>query len=1347
MPVFHFILLLIAMIIMPGNMGAQNNCNAPIPLLNYGITTEGAIISWLQQGQADSFEVSYRAVPESFPDSAQFRGVPQSPFTLTGLNSGTLYEYRIRAICQGVYSEWSSARRFITHLSNPSSCQLNLELGDNNCHTTGNTFRINIDDFPGKVVGQDIFIKEVRAIVAHPWPADLTITLKNAHNSSITLSSDNGIGQNNYGDPNSENCTEVTIFSDAACFSIEEGSPPFIGTYRPEEPLSHLYDGSPANGTWELYICDKAPGDIGELKYFEIVFEELSCQIPIVEGITEITDQSFNIQLQSAPNCDSITIEIGVEGFIPSLISGQPNSSSSFHVLNCDSLKQIITGLSAGTNYEMYMATYCDGSLSAVSCPIAVTTLCGEANITSDFSADSLCTQNCTATCELTGFWKNQPQSSLNWLVIEGSTPTLNTGPSSAPSGDGKYLYFETSGLQCEGGKAVLESGCLEIKSTGGECDMSFQYHMWGVHINKLELLISIDGGFSWDTLWVQNGELANGWKIANIDLTEFDGSIGHFRFVAHSGDGPLGNIGLSDIILYHSEMVEPSEWIYFVDQDGDGFGVSGTGQFFCTNSPPDGFADQGGDCNDNDPNINPAVTEIPCNLIDENCNGLEDDQPMDNPMRDSLIQKNNESCNGLRDGSLEISISGGVPPYSVLWNSGDTSLHITALSPGVYFATITDSTGCKFRTSFYEIISENSMDFVFTEVIRPTCSSTSDGAINLTTGGGNPPFSYQWNNGDTTKDIAGLPTGHYRVTVHDANGCEFESPSFHLRALNPFNIQLLEKIEPQCTGGNNGKISIQPQGGTAPFEYFWSNSESADSINDQIGSGWYSVTVTDSAGCSVVRDSIFLGEPAELAVDFTSVVPPLCPGRATAEILTEISGGTFPYSVFWQNGNSTYTTKDLLRVPAGDYQLEVTDFNGCILNRTIELAEPPLFNTTIDSLKNVSCGFREDGHLEITLSGGWPSYQIFWNSGEVNTSQLSGLQAGNYQFTATDQAGCKYSSDQIEIINEENPIEVEIEVVQEIECHGDNNAVLRASTSSDRAPYLFQWSNRPPKLNSDPNDTIRNLSPNNYSVSVRDNTSCIGVATPVLIKDPPTLIIAGIDRITPSCHDSKDGVLIPEIFGGNPPLNYQWSHGDSVAVAMDLSAGNYNLTVVDENGCQNSRNNINLDAPPPLNLVFTLEMETDEDEDGSAAVGISGGIPPYTVIWDDEVSLDNDTMAVNLSAGKYDFTVIDSNNCRVDTFFIIERINPVREFNQGHLSIYPNPAKNQVLVTFIHSGRIEIQSLSLIDNLGRFHRPSFTYNTQNQLWIDLNKISNGHYQLLVQTRVNIFSSALQVVK
>lgn len=217
-----------------------------------------------------------------------------------------------------------------------------------------------------------------------------------------------------------------------------------------------------------------------------------------------------------------------------------------------------------------------------------------------------------------------------------------------------------------------------------------------------------------------------------------------------------------------------------------------------------------------------------------------------------SPIQVTDASCAG-NDGSIDMLIIGGTPPYTFLWSDGQTTEDASGLAPGNYMLSVTDSNNCTF-VSFSVTINAApgsvNLSSTFTDV---SCNGAADGAIDITVTGGTPPITYLWSNGATTEDISGLSGGTYTVTISDSQGCG-NSTSVTISEATALSASGTSTDE-TTVGANDGTITVGTViGGTPPYSISWSNGQTTFSISN-LAPGMYTGVITDSVGCVFTVD------------------------------------------------------------------------------------------------------------------------------------------------------------------------------------------------------------------------------------------------------------------------------------------------------------------------------------------------------------------------------------------------------------------------------------------------------------------------------------------------------------
>ncbi len=295
-------------------------------------------------------------------------------------------------------------------------------------------------------------------------------------------------------------------------------------------------------------------------------------------------------------------------------------------------------------------------------------------------------------------------------------------------------------------------------------------------------------------------------------------------------------------------------------------------------------------------------------------------------------------SCYDACDGSIALNVSGGTPPYSYAWSNGGTSPYLSWLCAGVYSFTISDADGT-ILTDSYEIYEPNII------LINPIVSEyngfnissagAADGYISLYVTGGVLPYSYSWNNGETTSENTGLQAGTYTVTITDGNGC-IEIAEITLNEPGSLSLSfIIDNVT--CFGGNDGSISIQVIGGSAPYSYIWSNGASSSVINELLA-GIYYLTVEDSNGASIT-EILVAHQPAAININLSSTG--VYSGDSDGTVSSSVSGGVTPYTYIWSNGE---TSAHLSGLEEGSYCLSISDANSCEAEACIDV---PLITPT----------------------------------------------------------------------------------------------------------------------------------------------------------------------------------------------------------------------------------------------------------------------------------------------------------------------------------------------------------------------------------------------------------------
>ncbi len=354
-----------------------------------------------------------------------------------------------------------------------------------------------------------------------------------------------------------------------------------------------------------------------------------------------------------------------------------------------------------------------------------------------------------------------------------------------------------------------------------------------------------------------------------------------------------------------------------------------------------------------------------------------------------------NPTCFGAANGSINLSVEGGVEPYSYLWSNGATTQDLSTLAGGSYKVTVSDSLGC-LKEAVYQLT--NPSISVTGQTVRPSCGQA-NGQIDITVAGGAEPHNYLWSNGSNSQDVAGLATGLYNVVVTDANACTSRT-GFFLAENNTLKISFV--VTPtSCVENSSGAINITVTGGTAPYSYLWMNGSTTEDLTG-LSAGLQRVTVTDAGGCTAIA-IINVFKQAFLVP--SQVTSPTCSGAANGAISLN-PNGVPPYTYAWSTGA---TTSSISNLSSGLYTVTVTDNTGCSQVLNYFIADPVI--NAFTTVTNPNCGAEGDFAINLSVNGGVAPYSYSWSNG-ATSEDISGLTSGTYHVTIADANGCAKSID-----------------------------------------------------------------------------------------------------------------------------------------------------------------------------------------------------------------------------------------------------------------------------------------------------------------------------------------------
>ncbi len=593
--------------------------------------------------------------------------------------------------------------------------------------------------------------------------------------------------------------------------------------------------------------------------------------------------------------------------------------------------------------------------------------------------------------------------------------------------------------------------------------------------------------------------------------------------------------------------------------------------------------------------------------------------------------------CTGQDDGSIDLFVQGGTPPYSYLWSNDSTTQDLTDLSPGVYAVTITDANGCTLSDSA-EILEPNPLSATITSITNVSCNGGSDGGFTVNVTGGTSPYGYFWNNGvDGSVDASpdDLPPGTYTLVVTDANGCSITLPAGTINEPAPVQLTIVDVGMVSCNGEGDGFIDLEVSGGTPGYTYLWEGGQTVQDL-DFLTAGTYSVTVTDANGCTA-DTSVQVMEPDAIDIQLVGSDSVLCISDLSGNLDIEVTGGNPPFEYLWSTGD---TTEDLMDVGSGTYSVTVTDLSLCTQSDTFTIVATEQLTVSLDTVIHVPCADDSTGAISITVEEGTMPFDFAWSTGDT-TEDVSNLPPGTYTVTVTDANTCEVTLSAT--VDGPDPLLIQLDTFGTIACAGDATGFLDVSVSGGTSPYSYSWNT------GDTTQDLSNLPSGTYTLDVTDANGC--TATFQQFLSAPDSLNASVFGLTPiGCADEPTGAIEVSVTGGVAPYTYLWSNDSTTQDLTDLAAGLYSLTVTDANGCTDT---LSATVPDPDPLVAGVDTLISPacfgDSTGAINISALGGTGAYSFQWNDGSTEEDRT---GLPAGMYSVTVTDENQCS-DTLMV----------------------------------------------------------------------------------------------
>ncbi|MDX1911580.1 MAG: choice-of-anchor L domain-containing protein [Saprospiraceae bacterium] len=392
-----------------------------------------------------------------------------------------------------------------------------------------------------------------------------------------------------------------------------------------------------------------------------------------------------------------------------------------------------------------------------------------------------------------------------------------------------------------------------------------------------------------------------------------------------------------------------------------------------------------------------------------------------------------------------------------------------------------------------------------------------------------------------------------------------------------------------------------------------------------------YSVTATDSYGCTVTEDiAISIGE---LAAGVSVLQPIACFGEKGSLQVNAPGNSTY----LWSTGQTSAVIDNL---SPGTYTVTVTSVGAsCSATASVTLTQPDELTLTA-SPNEVTCFGLVTGTAAVYPSGGVEPYAFIWSNGQMLDS-ISNLPPGSYTVTVTDGNGCQEISTMT--VLEPAPIQILTALNRSPSCFGLSDGQLTTYAVGGTTPFTFVWNT------GQVSQGINNITAGTYTVTATDGNGCTQVKTETVTE--PLLLTSFATAEPVECFGENTGQLHLEAAGGTPQYNVVWTgpngFNGSGSDLNNLPAGDYAATVTDANGCSST---FTVQVNEPAELLLELPEISDTicffASNGSATALANGGVAPYVYAWN--AGAQTTQTATGLSSNAYQVTITDANGCTV---------------------------------------------------------------------------------------------------
>jgi hypothetical protein len=707
--------------------------------------------------------------------------------------------------------------------------------------------------------------------------------------------------------------------------------------------------------------------------------------------------------------------------------------------------------------------------------------------------------------------------------------------------------------------------------------------------------------------------------------------------------------------------------------------------------------------------------------------------------------------CHNSQSGFIHVNLptSSNISNYTVLWSdleySGENITQRNNLSGGDYtvYLTInlvTSSDPLNLQATYH--IEELPALSAIINVSPPDNATFNNGSIELIPYNARGVSDVIWTQtGELSNSISNIPAGTYCAQILDEFGCTADT-CIELVASQVEAITFSYVTNDiQCNGDATGSLDIFVQGGSAPYLIEWPQEgfTSTQFSRNNLTAGDYPFTIFDTAGNST--SGIIFIEQNNPILTIETVCPLILENPVSSATIHPI-GGIPDYEIQWSHLSGDSQPFELENLTSGKYCYSIIDGLGCTYNNCIELAQITTipFETSIDLILH-PCNPMQSQTAYVITSGGTGPFTYDWLHipGNINTikAHLPPV-AGTYTVVITDSN----LDVRVETFSLGNVSEL-IVTGTSSPTTGFGSALgqIQLTITTNNPPYSIDWAEHPEFANQ---STISDIPGGWYYVTVTDSNGCSSSLS-FFIETIITELVLDVNITHPTCLNTDNGAIETQLIHGTLPVTYDWTHFNLFSEPGDideLGPGVYTLFATDANGLSVNYT-FTLEALSTLDVQLNPTAAASEGSlDGSIEAVVTGGVPPYQIIWSHLDYLGPTEMfeVDQLNPGLYHALVFDGEGCVVSASATIDNISSVDQINDSEsgISIYPNPSNG----TFVIDKKMdfEIEQLEIYNSLGQLVKTLSPNFSRHEI-----SLASGNYYIKITNANSTVTKKIQI--